>query len=625
VGESRPLGSAGGMVATPWGTSETLRGRMLRPGPGNRAEEVAQNQRERIFGAMVASVAERGYTATRVSDLVDLSGVSSRTFYDLFADKQACFMQTLEAVFALGIEAAEAATAATRELSWEERLFGGFSTFAEIIATQPAAARVCLIEAYAAGPEVLALLDDTGERFEALARQIDLESPERGNLPPELLTAYIWALLEVARNRLGDGAAAQLPEQMDEVSRFMVSYQPPPQPLRLGTRSPAARPEDLEAHSHAERVLRALAVVIAEKGYTQTTIDEVIARASMSATTFYANFKGKEDALMAAIDGGGAQVVAAMMPAFERSADWPSGVRAAFGAMFSFLATRPALAHLMAVGVYGAGVPALKRRARALAPLGALIEGGAPGRRHQIPAVGLEAIAGAVYGLMYRQVRKGGAESLPALAPFCTYLTLAPFIGAEEACAAANGDGRGRGGGASDLPYRVVLSKLLEILNSEAASPAALAAQIGVGVEEVTEHLDQLELAGLVGLVEEREEGGSLVPIYSSETNWIEDHVWERMGLAERRVVSRQIVRVVTGELDRAVESEAFDARVDRHLTRMPVVLDEQGWKELMKIHLDAFLASIEVREGSKERLERSGEKGIRGRSVQVFFEVPKP
>jgi AcrR family transcriptional regulator len=118
VGESRPLGSAGGMVATPWGTSETLRGRMLRPGPGNRAEEVAQNQRERIFGAMVASVAERGYTATRVSDLVDLSGVSSRTFYDLFADKQACFMQTLEAIFSLGIEAAEAATAATRELSW---------------------------------------------------------------------------------------------------------------------------------------------------------------------------------------------------------------------------------------------------------------------------------------------------------------------------------------------------------------------------------------------------------------------------------------------------------------------------------------------------------------------------
>jgi AcrR family transcriptional regulator len=412
---------------------------------------------------------------------------------------------------------------------------------------------------------------------------------------------------------------------MDELSRFMLSYRPPPQPLRLSTRSPAARPEDLEAHSHAERVLRALAVVIAEKGYTQTTIDEVIARASMSATTFYANFKGKEDALMAAIDGAGAQVVAAMMPAFERSADWPSGVRAAFGAMFSFLATRPALAHLMTVGVYGAGVPALKRRARALAPLGALIEGGAPGRRHQIPAVGLEAIAGAVYGLMFRQVRKGGAESLPALAPFCTYLTLAPFIGAEEACAAANGDGRGRSTGATDLPYRVVLSRLLGILNNEPATPEALAAKVGVGAEEVVDHLAQLELAGLFEIVEERKTGDSIERFYSAETNWIESPDWEEKSHAERRTISRQIVRVVIGELDRAVEDETFDARVDRHLTRVPLVMDEQGWGELMKIHHEAFLATLEVRKRAGERLEGSGEEGISGRSVQVFFEVPRP
>jgi AcrR family transcriptional regulator len=613
------------MVATPWGTSELLRERMLRPGPGNRPEDVAQNQRERIFGAMVACVSERGYTATRVSDLVEISGVSSRTFYDLFADKQTCFMETLEAVFALGLEAAEAATGATRALSWEERLFGGFSTFAEIVAAQPAAARVCLIEAYAAGPEVLALLDDTGERFEALARQIDLESPERGNLPPELLTAYIWALLEVARNRLGDGTVAQLPGQMDEVSRFMMSYRPPPQPLRLSTRSPAARPEDLEAHSHAERALRALAVVIAERGYTQTTIDEVIARASMSATTFYANFSGKEDALMAAIDGAGAQIVAAMMPAFDRSADWPSGVRAAFGAMFSFLATRPALAHLMTVGVYGAGVPALKRRGRALAPLTALVEGGAPGRRFQLPGVGIEVIAGAVYGLMYRQVRQGGPEALPALAPFCTYLTLAPFLGAEEACAAANGDGRGRSTGSSDLPYRVVLSRMLAILNNENATPNDLAKQIGVPVEDMKYHLEQLALGGLVEIAEIRGAGDAAEPLYSSQTNWIEDSEWERMSPAERQAISRQIVRVITGELDRAVEGETFDARVDRHLSHTPVLVDEQGWSELMKIHLDTFRASLEVRDRAKERLQQSGKKGIRGRSVQIFFEVPEP
>lgn len=39
-----------------------------------------------------------GYEATRVNDLVEISGVSSRSFYDLFADKEACFVATLKEV-----------------------------------------------------------------------------------------------------------------------------------------------------------------------------------------------------------------------------------------------------------------------------------------------------------------------------------------------------------------------------------------------------------------------------------------------------------------------------------------------------------------------------------------------
>lgn len=616
------------MVATPWGTSETLRERMLRPGPGNRAEDVAQNQRERVFGAMVACVAERGYTATRVSDLVELSGVSSRTFYDLFADKETCFLAAIEAMMAMTTSVVVAvgpgAEGPGKDMTWEERGLIGYRAYGQLIVTQPAAARVCLIEAFAAGPRALTLLDYAAAQFEALIGQT-LESPDRSAMSPEMMTAHVGALQELARNRLIGGTVDELPDLMDEAAAVMLSYQPPPQPLRTTARPPAARPEDLDAHSPSERALRALAVVIAEKGYAQTTIDEVISRASMSASTFYANFNGKEDALMAAIDGAGAQVVAAIMPEFDRSADWPSGVRAAFGALFSFLATRPALAHLMTVGVYEAGAPAMQRRARALTPLGELIEGGAPGRRFQISSVGLEMIVGAVYGLMYRQVRRGGPETLPSLAPICTYLTLAPFIGAEAACAAANDEGRGRSAGAPDLPYRVVLSKMLQILYNEPATAETLASRIGAPLEEVSLHLKQLEAASLVTVVEDGKTGNSNERLYTAASAWIDDPDWDRMSLAKRRTISRQIIRVVTGELDRAVEAETFDARVDRHLSNVPVIVDEQGWKELMKIHLDAFLASMEVREASKERLEHSGEEGIRGRSVQIFFEAPKP
>src|ERR1700749_118279 len=136
------------MVAAPWGDSDALRERRLRPGPGAPRDRVAANQRQRLFGAMVASVSERGYIATAVNDLVEISGVSSRTFYDVFPDKKACFLATLEAIIEAGAafsiqdngEGLEPGAPAGVPLpagpdddgSWEQRARFGFEAFARM-------------------------------------------------------------------------------------------------------------------------------------------------------------------------------------------------------------------------------------------------------------------------------------------------------------------------------------------------------------------------------------------------------------------------------------------------------------------------------------------------------------
>jgi AcrR family transcriptional regulator len=325
------------MVLTPWGSSESLRARRLRPGPGSHGTEVLENQRERVFGALIACVSERGYAATRVADLVEISGVSSRTFYDIFADKESCFLEAIREVVALGREAvhAEVQGRLADGADSEQGARAVLAAFAAAIADQPAAARVLFIEAPAAGPAAMVVLDEAIASLEALGAQILGASPVRAGMPADLVCAQIGALQEITRNRLCRGAAPELVGAIEEAADLLLSNRPPPEPLRTAGRLPAPRREDLDAHSHAERVQRALAVVIAEKGYAQTTIDEVIARASMSATTFYANFSGKEDALALAIDSAGAQIVAAAMPAFERSSSWSGGVRAAYEALFS--------------------------------------------------------------------------------------------------------------------------------------------------------------------------------------------------------------------------------------------------------------------------------------------------
>src|SRR6476661_8512319 len=86
------------MVRTPWGDAAQLREKKLRPGRGTPREEAERNQRERLFAAMVATVAEKGYEATTVADLVELSGVSRSAFYRHFEDKKECFLTAAEAL-----------------------------------------------------------------------------------------------------------------------------------------------------------------------------------------------------------------------------------------------------------------------------------------------------------------------------------------------------------------------------------------------------------------------------------------------------------------------------------------------------------------------------------------------
>ncbi len=448
------------MVATPWGKSESLRKRKLRPGPGVPREEVVANQRERLFGAVVACVSERGYAATTVVDLLEVSGVSSRTFYDLFPDKKACFLATLEAMIqaAVAFAAQSAGTALDEKRpggvnlptptdedpeTWEEHARRGFDVFAEMVVSQPAAARLALVEAYAAGPEAMIPIENATAGFEWLTRQTIELSPERVGMPADMIAAHIGSQQEITRTRLREGKESELPELMDESFKLMLSYRPPSEPLRTVGRLTKFLPEQIEAHDHAERALRAFAAVVAENGYVETTVDEVLSRAQMSATTFYANFHGKEDAMLAAIDSAAAQLVAAVLPAYRRAADWPDGIRAAFGALCTFLASRPSLARLLMVEVYAAGPAVVQRRLETLSPLEQLLAEGSE-RSPDTPKIAAEAILGGLYTLAYKRIRDSGPEAMPGLAPVLTYIALSPFIGAEDAVRVANGAGHAR-------------------------------------------------------------------------------------------------------------------------------------------------------------------------------------
>lgn len=427
----------GAMVWTPWGDAASLRERKLAPGSKLPAEEVARNQRERLFGALIATVAEKGYEATTVADLERLSGVSRAAFYKQFPDKEACLLAAVEAM--TGPTLATIARADGYPPG-EERAREVFDAFISLLVEQAAAARLCFVEIYAAGSAALVPVERATDAFESFVAGTLTEMPGRAEMPREIVRGMVGGLQKVIHTRLYRREEEQLLELVPQLWEWGLSYVPPPEPLRPRRRyGPTAAPGGRDDHEPAERLLRALAEVVAEKGYSKTTIANIVERAATSQRTFYEHFAGRGEAMLASLDRGSAQMLAAILPAFRRAPDWPTAVRYSFEAMFGFAAREPEYTLLGVVGVYAAGKQALERRDNVMHGLEALL---APGFElaPDTPAIAAEAIGGAIYTLIYDQLRSGGTERiLPELTPSATYIALCPFLGPKEACAVANG------------------------------------------------------------------------------------------------------------------------------------------------------------------------------------------
>jgi AcrR family transcriptional regulator len=377
---------------------------------------------------MVATVAEKGYEATTVADLVQLSGVSRSAFYRHYDDKQACFLAAVEAMIGptLRLVGEDESVAAGIE-----RTRQAFESVMKLIVSQPAASKMCLVEIYAAGPEGAALMDRTVDTVTVLAAQLLEQVPEREGMPIEIVRALVGGIQKVIHKRLYRGEEGELLELVPQLWDWLFCYPVPPGPLRATRRRNVKTVPFEERQAVAtppERLLRALASVVGDKGYPDTTVAEIVERASTSQRTFYEHFKNKEDAAVAALDSGSAHMLATALPAFRRASDWKHAVHDTIEAMFNFGAEEPEYARLGGVEMYAAGKRALDQREIVTEGMEGLL---APGYelKPDTPAIAGEAVGGALYSLLYDHVNKQGPETLPDLVPTLVYVTLAPFLG----------------------------------------------------------------------------------------------------------------------------------------------------------------------------------------------------
>jgi AcrR family transcriptional regulator len=117
-------------------------------------EQVVASQRMRLLRAMAEAMAEKGYARTSVADVLRRARVSRETFYELFSSKEDCFMSAFEQAYGHIVEAISSVPRIADQ-SGIERLARVLEDYLRALASDPVAARVFLIEVYAAGPSAL--------------------------------------------------------------------------------------------------------------------------------------------------------------------------------------------------------------------------------------------------------------------------------------------------------------------------------------------------------------------------------------------------------------------------------------------------------------------------------------
>jgi AcrR family transcriptional regulator len=172
---------------------------LARDGAAGHAQLV-QIQRARILTGMFEAVRERGAAEVTVADVVGRSGVSRRTFYELFEDRDDCFLAALRD--ALAMAAARVVPAYETQFKWVDRVRAGLAALLCFLDEEPTIGRLLVCESLSGGRAVSAQRNEVLARLAAVVEQGRRESRDAARLPQLTGEGTVGAVLAILHRHL---------------------------------------------------------------------------------------------------------------------------------------------------------------------------------------------------------------------------------------------------------------------------------------------------------------------------------------------------------------------------------------------------------------------------------------
>jgi AcrR family transcriptional regulator len=188
---------------------------------GLQRDEVDQIQRQRLFDAMAEVVAEVGYEETSVERVLTAAGISRRTFYELFTDREDCFVGAYDAAMR---HAFRLVTDAYLDCATpERRIEAALEAFLGYCAANPAVARMCIVEVFAAGTRARERRAEFMSRFAALMEHALGDMRGDSKLDRLAAQALVGGVHEVIYGPIDRGDVADLPGLAAEIVSSQIA------------------------------------------------------------------------------------------------------------------------------------------------------------------------------------------------------------------------------------------------------------------------------------------------------------------------------------------------------------------------------------------------------------------
>jgi AcrR family transcriptional regulator len=413
-------------------------------------DEVVLHQRARIHGAMVEAVGEGGYEGTSVRQVIALAGVSRRSFYEQFANKEACFLATFDLIVRRDVHAIAQAYSSSRG-PLQTRAEPAFGHVERALRDERSATRLVVVEAQRVGPAGVARLRDATGACEQLLARAFTEARDCSPLPAAVTRCVAGGLHGAASACLRAGAmghARPAGELMDWVLLFRtlrgteVAERLSEAVARRSRELAPAYGRGLPSVQEPTRDVRARLMHAAlrlatQEDFHELTGPQVADAANLPIDAFCEVFDSRDECYLAALDVIADEMLAIAADAELVSDQWPHAVRRVTADLTRYLADRPLYGRTLAQEACFAGGEAFERVVELWRAIATLLTEGAP--RRPAGELTVDAVAGALWHTVRSHALGGRPQVLAALADPLAYAVLTPFIGSREALEAATG------------------------------------------------------------------------------------------------------------------------------------------------------------------------------------------